>query len=85
MTAIALVGRKNTLVLGEPTAGYTTAVQGFRINQYAGINLSTDYVVDRNLKIYSNTVTPDLEMIGGDNLEDLAEDGKIMHALKLLK
>ena len=85
MTAISLIGRKNTVVVGEPTAGYTTAVQGFRITQEAGINLSTDYVVDRNLKIYSNTVTPDLEMIGGDNLEDLAEDGKILRALKLLK
>lgn len=85
MTAISLIGRKNTIVVGEPTAGYTTAVQGFRITQDAGINLSTDYVVDRNSKIYTSTITPDFQVKGGDNLEKLEEDKKIMHALKLLK
>jgi len=47
MTAVVLIGRNNTYVIGEPTADYTTAVQGFRINKDAGLNLSTDYVVDQ--------------------------------------
>jgi len=47
MTTIPLIGRKNTFILGESTADYTTAVQGFKINAYAGLNLSTDYVIDR--------------------------------------
>ncbi|MDE5518203.1 S41 family peptidase [Elizabethkingia meningoseptica] len=85
MTAIALIGRKNTFVVGEPTADYTTAVQGFSINADAGLNLSTDYVVDRNLKIYKSNIKPDFEILGGDHLEDLKKDKKIMKALEILR
>ncbi|MBE4948220.1 S41 family peptidase [Chryseobacterium culicis] len=85
MTAISLIGRKNTFVVGEPTADYTTAVQGFKINKDAGLNLSTDYVVDRNSKVYSNNVHPDTEVVQGDNLEDLLKDKKILEALRMLK
>jgi len=85
MTAISLIGRKNTYVVGEPTADYTTAVQGFRINKDAGINLSTDYVVDRNSKIYKSSIQPDVEVLQGDNFEDLKKDKKIMKAMQLLK
>jgi len=85
MTAISLIGRKNTYIVGEPTADYTTAVQGFRINKDAGINLSTDYVVDRNSKIYKSSIQPDIEVLQGDNLENLKKDKKIMKAMQLLK
>lgn len=85
MTAISLIGRKNTSVVGEPTADYTTAVQGFKVNADAGLNLSTDYVVDRNLKIYKSHITPDFEVMGGDDLENLMKDKKIIKALELLQ
>lgn len=85
MTAIALIGRKNTTIIGEPTANYTTAVQGFLIDDQAGINLSTDYVVDRNHKIYKGNITPDVEVLGGDQLEDLKNDRKILEALSFIK
>jgi carboxyl-terminal processing protease len=85
MTAISFIGRNNTFIVGEPTANYTTAVQGFKINDNAGINLSTDYVVDRNLKVYKLNILPDFEILGGDNLEDLKNDHKIIKALELLR
>lgn len=85
MTAISLIGRKNTYIVGESTADYTTTVQGFRINNDAGINLSTDYVVDRNSKIYKSSIQPDIEVLQGDNLENLKKDKKIMKAMQLLK
>ncbi|UQB68163.1 S41 family peptidase [Epilithonimonas zeae] len=85
MTAISFVGRKKTFIVGEPTANYTTAVQGFKINNIAGINLSTDYVIDRNQKVYKNNVIPDFEIIGGDDLKNLENDHKIIKALQLLK
>ncbi len=85
MTAISFTGRQNTSFVGEPTANYTTAVQGFKINEDAGINLSTDYVVDRNLKVYKSNILPDFEVLGGDDLEDLKNDLKIIKALELLK
>ena len=84
MTAISLIGRKNTYIFGEPTADYTTAVQGFTINKDAGINLSTDYVVDRNSKIYTGNILPDVEVLQGDNFENLKKDKKIIKALQLL-
>jgi len=85
MTAISLIGSKNTLIVGEPTADYTTAVQGFSINADAGLNLSTDYVVDRSSKVYKSHIQPDIEVIGGDNLEDLMMDKKVRKALEVLK
>lgn len=85
MTAISLIGRKNTFVVGEPTAGYTTAVQGFAINDNAGLNLATDYVHDRNLKVYKNQILPDIEVLQGDNIEDFRNDTKIIEARKLIK
>ncbi|WES98215.1 S41 family peptidase [Chryseobacterium arthrosphaerae] len=84
MTAISLIGRKKTYIVGEPTADYTTAVQGFRINEDAGLNLSTDYVTDRNSKIYKSSIQPDIEVLQGDNLENLKKDKKILEALELL-
>lgn len=85
MTAISLIGRKNTYIVGEPTADYITAVQGFRINKDAGLNLSTDLVFDRNSKVYTSNILPDVEVLQGDNLEDLKKDKKIIKALELLK
>lgn len=84
MTAISLIGRKNTYVVGEPTANYTTAVQGFKINAFSGINLSTDYVFDRNGKTYNANIEPDIQLVGGDDLQNLNIDKKIIKALDLL-
>ncbi len=85
MVAIALIGRPNTIVVGESTANYTTAVQGFEINEFAGINLSTDYVVDRNSKVYKSSVVPDVEVIDGDDLDKMRRDKKIQKAIEFLE
>lgn len=85
MTVIAFRGRNKTYVVGEPTANYTTAVIGFKINSFAGINLSTDYVVDRKSNIYKSYVTPDFEIINKDNFIDLIQDAKVMKAIRLIK
>lgn len=77
MTAISLVGRKNTYVVGETTAGCNTVVQGSRIKKDAGLNLSTDHVVDRNSKIYTIHIQPDIEVLQGGDLKDL-KDKKII-------
>lgn len=85
MTIIAFKGRNKTFVVGERTANYTTAVQGYEINNFSGINLSTDYVFDRNSTIYKSFINPDFEIINGDNFENLSKDEKIIKALYLLK
>ncbi|MEO7978919.1 S41 family peptidase [Flavobacterium sp.] len=85
MTAIALIGRKNTKVFGEESAGYTTTNQGFEIDKNGGLNLAIGYVTDRNGKIYTNNIKPDFEIIGGDNFENLIEDGKIIKSIKWIR
>jgi hypothetical protein len=42
-------------------------------------------VVDRNSKIYTSHIQPDVEVLQGDNLEDLKKDKKIIKAMELLK
>lgn len=81
VVAIATVGRKNTVLIGEPTAGYTTANQGFTINASVGLNLAVDYDADRRGKVYTDIVRPDIEVIGGDDFETLANDQKVKAAL----
>jgi hypothetical protein len=81
VVAIATVGRKNSVLIGEPSAGYTTANQGFSINEYAGLNLAVDYDADRRGKIYTDLVRPDIEVLGGDNFEQLDHDQKVQAAL----
>lgn len=85
MTAISFIGRPDVYVVGEPTANYTTAVQGFEIGKSAAINLSTDYVIDRNHKVYKSSIVPDFEILRGDDFEHISKDAKIRKALQLFK
>lgn len=85
MTAISLIGRKKTKLFGEESAGFTTTNQGFKIDANSGLNLAVGYVVDRTGKIYIENVKPDVEIINGDNFEDLNKDKKISESTKWLK
>ncbi len=85
MTAISFIGRKNTKLFGEESAGFTTTNQGFKINENSGLNLAVGYVTDRNGKIYTENIKPDTEILTGDNFEDLLKDRKIINAVKWIK
>ncbi|SHK89524.1 Peptidase family S41 [Chryseobacterium polytrichastri] len=85
MTAVSLVGRKNTKMFGEDSAGYTTTNEGFKVDSNSGLNLAVGYVVDRTGKIYIENVKPDMEIIGGDNFEDLNTDKKITASVEWIK
>jgi len=82
IVAIATVGRKQSVLIGEPSAGYTTANQGFSLNAYAGLNLAVDYDADRGGRIYTERVRPAIEVLGGDNFEQLEQDQKVQAALR---
>jgi C-terminal processing protease CtpA/Prc len=82
IVAIATVGRKHSVLIGEPSAGYTTANQGFSLNAYAGLNLAVDYDADRGGRIYTERVRPAIEVLGGDNFELLEQDQKVQAALR---
>ena len=85
IVAISTVGRPNTIRIGENSAGYTTANQGFKINEQAGLNLAVDFDSDRTGKIYRNVVIPELPVHGGDDFEHLKVDQKVEAALNWLK
>ena len=83
--AISAIGRKNTILIGENSAGYTTANEGFEVNATAGLNLAVDYDADRNGKVYKDFVRPHVFLEGGDNFNDITQDLKVISAIKWLK
>ncbi|WP_316828814.1 S41 family peptidase [Pedobacter miscanthi] len=85
VTAISTIGRKKTVLIGERSAGYTTANEGFKINKYAGLNLAVDYDADRNGKIYKSFISPVILIQGGDNFSDIALDKKVMGAVNWIR
>lgn len=85
MTVITTIGRKNSILIGEPTAGYTTTNLGFKLNEYSGLNLAVDYASDRNGKIYPNNIRPDILVNNGDNFEMLKNDKKVRKAISWLR
>jgi len=82
VVAISTVGRKKTVLIGENSAGYTTANQGFVINQDAGLNLAIGFDADRSGYIYRSYVAPNIVINGGDNFENLEVDKKVIAAKK---
>lgn len=85
MTAITTIGRHKSILIGEPTAGYTTTNLGFKLNEYSGLNLAVDYATDRNGKVYPKNITPEILIIEGDNFEDLGKDQKVRKAISWLR
>lgn len=81
VVAISTVGLPHSIIIGENSAGYTTANEGFKINHLAGLNLAVDYDADRNGKVYRSYVTPNIIINGGDNFEDYKTDLKIKAAI----
>jgi len=83
-TVISFIGKKNTRIFGEPTAGLVTANQMMKLgdNIYYYVSVSTE--ADRKGKEYKSAILPDEEIIGGDNFEDLNNDQKIIASMKWL-
>ncbi len=85
MTAITTIGRHKSILIGEPSAGYTTTNLGFKLNGYSGLNLAVDYATDRNGKVYPKNINPEILITEGDNFEDLAKDQKVKKAISWLR
>ena len=81
MLAIAFKGRKNTIFIGEKTYGLTTGVVDFRIDGYM-LAISASLSKDRTGKIYNGPVSPDIEIIEGDNFQNLSIDTKVKKAIE---
>lgn len=60
MTTISFIGKSNTKLFGEPTGGYTTANQGFKLSDGSYLYLATSFTADRNKKEYRGKIQPDV-------------------------
>lgn len=78
--AIALKGRPNTLFIGEKTLGLTSGVSVFNVYGHK-LGLSTAFMADRNGTLYKQAVLPDVELVEGDNFDNLLLDTKVNAAL----
>jgi carboxyl-terminal processing protease len=86
ITSIFFKGRPNRKIIGEPTAsGYTTATYPYQMSPSLTVTLSTNYVADRNKKLYRDSVNPDILVYGGDDFDDFSKDLKVQRALKELE
>ncbi|MBK6634781.1 MAG: hypothetical protein IPG38_11090 [Chitinophagaceae bacterium] len=81
--AAGFIGRDKTALIGETTAGYTTANDGFFLhgNDY-GMVLAVGYLRDRYGNVYPENVKPDIEVLGGDDFFNPENDKKIQAAVK---
>lgn len=76
-------GQKNVLVLGQVTAGATSANRPFEITNEYLVNLTTDVIKDRTGKIYKigEGIIPDVKF--DINLNSVAQKEKLSHKEEL--
>ena len=83
--AIILSTRKNTVLVGENTAGYVSGNNGFLLpGTNNGIVIGESYTRDRNGKIYAEDVSPAIKVTGGDDFLNLLNDKKLIAAINWL-
>jgi C-terminal processing protease CtpA/Prc len=82
---MAFKGRKNTILLGETTAGFVTVNAGFQVTPETFINLSVGYGADRNGHVYTEAITPDILFTSVDQFNNIKSDAKVKAAVDWLK
>ena len=83
--AIVFTGRKKTTLVGEATAGYTTANQGYLLpGSNNGIVLAESVAVGPDGKLYPDGIVPSI-LVEGDDFFDHKKDPKIRAAVKWLR
>lgn len=60
MVALSFKGRSNARFFGQPTAGYTTTNQDFKLSDGAYLLLATGYMADKNRRTYLPNIAPDV-------------------------
>lgn len=81
---VTLKGRANTLFIGEKTGGFTTSTSVHYVNGQL-LAVSNAFIADRTGKVYYENISPDIEIIDGDNFDNLKEDTKVVAALNWMK
>lgn len=84
--AIAFTSRPNTILIGEQTAGYVTANNGFELPGTKN-SIVVAEGLSRNAKgqLFAEYVQPEIKVINGDDFFNLERDAKIKAAVQWLK
>lgn len=83
-TAISFIGKNNVKLFGEKSTGLVSANAQFQLNANTFYYLASSYEADRKNHAYTSSIHPDIEIVGGDNFDDLLSDRKVNEALKWL-
>ena len=83
--AIILNKRPKILLLGHKTWGISTGRLDYPINDFTSVGVTQSYMADRNKTIYKTGINPNKAIIGGDNIEQLWLDKKVIEAIKWIK
>jgi carboxyl-terminal processing protease len=78
-TAICFVGKPNVKSFGNITAGFTTGNKVFYLGGDNIFVVASSYAMDRNKKMYTGSITPDVLIENTDN------DNVLQQAVKWLK
>lgn len=85
VTAISFIGKNNTRLFGEPTAGLVSANAQMKVNEQIYYYISSAYIMDRNGTEYKSSINPHVQILNGDDFENLDNDAKVIGALKWIK
>ncbi|WP_398453371.1 S41 family peptidase [Sphingobacterium thalpophilum] len=83
--AIAFKGNDNTVIIGETTKGFASMTKLVKLSDDLFFTYSTALIQDKKGVRYETSVSPDLEVKGGDNYEYIANDSKVQAAIKWFK
>ncbi|WP_286754171.1 MULTISPECIES: S41 family peptidase [Sphingobacterium] len=83
--ALAFKGTDNTIFIGEKTKGFASMTELVKLSKDLFYTYSTAFIKDNKGLCYETFVSPDLEIKGGDNYEDISNDSKVKAALKWFK
>ncbi len=84
ITALAFLGQKNVIIIGEPSAGYMTGNEFYRLPFDAYLTLAEVHETDRH-KTKMTRIEPDIVVEKGDDFDDPYRDAKVQVALEWLK
>lgn len=76
---ISLKSVRNVKIFGEPSKGLTTTLRGL-VLQDIKFFISTSYLCDVNDIIYTDRLSPDVLITGGDDFNNLQNDAKVLAA-----
>jgi len=84
VTALAFKERPHTVIIGEPTLGYTTTNILTKLPFNIDMALTVGYDTDRK-GIYHEKIVPDISVVKGDHLDNLLSDKNILEAIKFFQ